>query len=172
MSRVVLFLFVALLTNGCAKKTEEAPAPAPEPAPKSEAAPAPTPATPVGDHVGDASGNWQYTTSNRKVDGMCPAGADSSGTLEIKQTDSTFTLTYTSGQTCKPQSMCTYQGTVNGSRYDGKNSDKVDDEGGQVVNTIILVTSSPTAGAGNGTSTYSHPSGMTCKWTYDITLTK
>lgn len=170
MSRLVPYLVTfVLFAAACGNRA----APPAEPGPEAATpAPAPEAAAPAEVFVGDLSGTWKYTTSNRHVMGMCPAGADTSGTSEVKEADGKLTFAFVSGQTCQPASMCSYAGTVADGHYTVGNSDTVDDEGGKVTNALQFAAISATAAKGTGTSTYTHPGGMQCTWSYDIQLTK
>jgi hypothetical protein len=62
--------------------------------------------------------------------------------------------------------------TASPKKYTFSNSARVDNEGGKVVNKIELTMTSPKAAKGAGTSRYTHPGGMTCKWGSKIALTR
>ena len=120
----------------------------------------------------DLSGPWNFTISNTKASGPCPAGPNSSGICTIAQTGDQFHLEFVEGRVCKPDSMCTYEGTISGKEYNASNSATVDNEGGKVTNTIVFTASSAKAASGHGTSTYSHPGGMKCDWKFDFAIQK
>jgi hypothetical protein len=120
----------------------------------------------------DLTGTWSYATSGNWVTGVCPVGKDSSGALEIIQTGDAFTLKLLSGAVCNPASMCSYTGTIAGAVYKASNSAVVDSEGGKVTNTITFTATSVGAASGTGGSQYTHPSGTTCTWGFNITLSR
>jgi hypothetical protein len=120
----------------------------------------------------DLSGTWAYATSNSWKKGPCPTGRVSGGKLKIEQKGKGVTLTFLSGQVCRPKSMCTFKGTVSGNTYTFSNSAVVDGEGGKVENKIRLTASSSKQAEGKSASHYVHPGGMKCSWGFDITLTR
>jgi hypothetical protein len=113
----------------------------------------------------DLTGAWSYATQKSWHKGPCPMGSDAKGVLEIKVTKKkTFTLVFKTGRVCKPKSMCSFKGTVKGPKYVGKNSAKVDNEGGTATNTITLTAKSDKEAEGSSHSKYVHPGGMVCTW--------
>jgi hypothetical protein len=121
----------------------------------------------------DLTGSWNYLLSNLQETGICPTGSPSSGTCSVIQSGNTFTFVFLTGRECSPASMCTFAGgTVSGATYTASNSGVVDNEGGQASNTITFTASSSETAAGTGASTYTHPTGYTCNWTYELTLSK
>jgi hypothetical protein len=114
----------------------------------------------------DLTGTWSYATQKSWKKGPCPMmSGESKGVLAIKVTEKkTFTLVFKTGRKCRPKSMCTFKGTVKGPKYVGKNSAKVDNEGGTATNTITLVAKSKKEAEGSSHSKYKHPGGMVCTW--------
>ena len=119
----------------------------------------------------DLTGTWNFTTSNATHSGYCPAGNNSSGTCVISQTGNMLTLTFMSGWTCDPVSMCTYVGACTGDVYTFSNSDDVDDEGGVATNAIYLTATSENTLSGSSASMYVIDN-FTCTWGYDAVFTK
>lgn len=119
----------------------------------------------------DLSGTWSFSTSGNWVTGVCPKGADSTGTLQIAQTGDSFTMKILTGMVCSPASMCSYTGTIVGAAYTATNSAVVDNEGGKATNTITFAASSATAATGADSSTYVHPK-TTCTWGFNIVLSR
>lgn len=120
----------------------------------------------------DLVGTWSYGTSGSWKKGPCPTGDAAKGDLKIAKKGKSLTLTFVSGRTCRPASMCTFTGTLKHKKYVGSNSAKVDSEGGKVTNTITLTLQSPKSAAGSSSSSYKHPSGMTCTWGSKISISK
>jgi len=115
-------------------------------------------------------GSWAYSTSNQTVSGACPAGPPASGTMSVTPSGGGYEIAFLSGRVCDPASMCVFEGGFDGKTLSGKNGATVDDEGGKATNGLTLtVDLSAGTMSGKGTSTYQHPKGMACSWTYDIT---
>jgi len=131
--------------------------------------PAPLPVDPS---VVDFTGVWSYTVTPMGVTGMCPPGVPGSGELSIAVSGDEVTLTFLSGRTCSPASMCTFTGRVEEGQIMVSNTDVVDDEGGEATNAIALFFSSDSNGWGRGSSRYLHPSGFECVWEENITISR
>jgi hypothetical protein len=117
-------------------------------------------------------GTWNYTTSASTVTGVCPAGPPSSGTITISGGAGAYTLVFVSGRVCSPASMCTFTGTLSGNNLLVSNADTVDNEGGSAGNALNLTVHNNGLIAGNGSSSYIHPDGFECHWSYTINLTR
>jgi len=117
-------------------------------------------------------GTWNYTASASSVTGMCPAGPPGSGTITITGGGGNYTLVFVSGRTCSPASMCTFTGTLSGNNLLVSNADTVDDEGGSASNALNLTVYNNGMITGNGSSSYIHPEGFECHWSYSIDLTR
>jgi len=120
----------------------------------------------------DPTGVWLVTRSNSKTVGPCPMGGNGSGELRIEESGGGFTLTYGEGMTCRPADVCRLTGSATGGTHTFTTTVPVDDEGGTVTNGAELEFASATAGAGTGSSTYVHPEGFSCTWTFDIALSR
>ena len=120
----------------------------------------------------DVGGEWSYEVSDTWKKGPCPAGKGGSGTLEMTQNGEKVTLVFVSGRTCRPESMCTFEGTVSGEELAVSNSAKVDDEGGVAKNEIALTLTGDDTATGTSESSYTHPGGMQCRWGSKLTLTR
>ena len=68
--------------------------------------------------------------------------------------------------------MCTFTGTLAGNNLLVSNADTVDDEGGSAGNALNLTVYNNGFISGDGSSSYIHPEGFECHWSYSITLTK
>lgn len=122
--------------------------------------------------LSDVMGDWNFQTSNNWSKGVCPGGKASKGICKIEQKGDAFTLVFSSGMTCSPKSMCIFKCDVKGGVFNCSNSDKVDNEGGTVTNTLTFALSSSNEAKGKGASRYTHPGGMVCDWGSDIKLWK
>lgn len=120
----------------------------------------------------DFTGVWTYTVTPMSVVGMCPPGVPGSGEISIAVAGDVVTLTFLSGRTCSPPSMCTFTGRVEEGQIMVSNTDVVDDEGGEATNAIALFLSSDSNGWGRGSSRYLHPSGFECVWEENITISR
>jgi len=120
----------------------------------------------------DFTGVWTYTVTPMSVVGMCPPGVPGSGELSIAVAGDVVTLTFLSGRTCSPPSMCTFTGRVEEGQIMVSNTDVVDEEGGEATNAIALFLSSDSNGWGRGSSRYLHPSGFECVWEENITISR
>jgi len=118
------------------------------------------------------SGVWSYTVTPLSVVGMCPPGIPGSGELSITVAGDVVTLTFLSGRTCSPPSMCTFTGHIEGGQIIVSNTAIVDDEGGSATNAIALSLSSDSNGWGSSSSRYLHPEGFECVWEESITITR
>jgi len=119
------------------------------------------------------SGAWIYATSHHTLlmcDFPTSPGQAMSGHMEIAEHDGGVTATLVSGAVCDPGSMCIYEGAVEGQILAVSNSAIVDEEGGRASNGWSLIFTGPGAGIGSGTSTYVHPKGYSCSWSYQISL--
>jgi hypothetical protein len=118
------------------------------------------------------AGTWNYTASGSSVTGMCPPGPPGSGTVTISGGAGAYTVIFVSGRACSPASMCTFTGTLAGNNLLVSNADTVDDEGGSAGNALNLTVYNNGFISGSGSSSYIHPEGFECHWSYSITLTK
>ncbi len=117
----------------------------------------------------DFSGVWEYATRGHTVSGMCNnPGEAMSGLLEIGTSGGDVSLTLVSGAVCKPASMCDYTGRIQNRYVIVSNTDRVDDEGGEVTNALQLIFVGEETGFGRGGSYYLHPEGYECQWDYEI----
>ncbi|MBN2223492.1 MAG: hypothetical protein JW765_02325 [Deltaproteobacteria bacterium] len=117
-------------------------------------------------------GTWNYTASASTVTGMCPAGPPGSGTITISGGAGAYTLVFVSGRVCSPASMCTFTGTLTGNNLLVSNADTVDNEGGSAGNALNLTVHNNGLITGNGSSSYIHPDGFECHWSYTINMTR
>ena len=117
-------------------------------------------------------GTWGYTTSGSSVTGVCPPGPAASGTVTISGGAGGYTVVFVSGRICSPASMCTFTGTLAGNTLLVSNADTVDDEGGSASDALNLTVYNNGFISGNGSSSYIHPEGFECHWSYTITLTR
>ncbi len=117
-------------------------------------------------------GTWNYTASASSVTGACPPGPAASGTVTISGGAGAYTLVFVSGRVCSPASMCTFTGALSGNTLSVSNADTVDDEGGSASNALSLTVYSNGLITGNGSSSYIHPEGFECHWSYTITLSR
>ncbi|MBN1883504.1 MAG: hypothetical protein JW885_15160 [Deltaproteobacteria bacterium] len=131
----------------------------------------PTP-IPVDPSKVDFTGVWTYTVTPMSIVGMCPPGVPGSGELSIAVAGDVVTLTFLSGRTCAPPSMCIFTGRVEEGQIMVSNTDIVDDEGGEATNAMALFFSSDSNGWGRGSSRYLHPSGFECVWEDNITISR
>jgi hypothetical protein len=120
----------------------------------------------------DVSGDWDYEVSDSWSRGPCPVGKGGSGQLTMTQDGDKVTLVFVSGRTCRPTSMCTFEGTRKGDELVLSNSAKVDDEGGEAKNEIALTLEGEDAASGTSESSYTHPGGMECRWGSKVRLTR
>jgi hypothetical protein len=117
-------------------------------------------------------GTWDYTSSASSVTGTCPPGPAASGTVTITGGAGAYTVVFISGRTCSPASMCTFTGTLSGNTLLVSNADTVDDEGGSAGNALNLMVYNNQFISGSGSSSYIHPGGFECHWSYTINLTR
>lgn len=118
------------------------------------------------------TGNWKFTLYESSVSGMCPMGRDGKGSLVItKRGNRKYTLKYVKGMTCDPNDVCVLKGSCEGAVCIFSTTVTVDNEGGSVTNSNELRFDGGVV-RGAGQSVYKHPSGMTCSWTYKLTLDK
>lgn len=129
--------------------------------------PLPVPADQV-----DYTGSWNYSTFDHTVSGVCPAGGPMSGTLVITQEDALAQVLLESGAVCDPAFSCVFTGVVEDGDLVVGSSGIVDEEGGTVTNELRLYFFSETSGAGDATSVYNHPGGMTCIWSHRLMLSR
>ena len=129
-------------------------------------------ASPTLGMAADVAGTWSYEASDSWKKGPCPTGGDGSGKLEMTPDGDAVTLVFVSGRKCRPESMCTFEGTLSGSELVVSNEAKVDDEGGMVKNEIKLTLSGDDSASGTSESSYTHPGGMECRWGSKVTLTR
>jgi hypothetical protein len=127
---------------------------------------------PIDPKLIDIVGSWSYVTSASSVTGMCPAGPASSGTITISGGAGGYTVVFVSGRVCNPASMCTFTGTLSGNNLLVSNADTVDNEGGSAGNALNLTVYSNGMITGNGSSSYIHPDGFECHWSYTISMTR
>ena len=120
----------------------------------------------------DFTGVWTYTVTPMSIVGMCPPGVPASGELSIAVAGDVVTLTFLSGRTCSPPSMCTFTGRVEEGQIMVSNNAVVDDEDGEATNAMALFFSSDSNGWGRGSSRYLHPSGFECVWDDNITISR
>ncbi|MDJ0627037.1 MAG: hypothetical protein QNJ44_02155 [Rhodobacter sp.] len=116
------------------------------------------------------AGTWNYSTSNHQVSGRCPNGTPMAGTLDLTYGGGEVGLMVSSGATCNPGSMCMFSGSIMDGQLVVSNVDTVDDEGGIATNAMRIFFTSPEEGAGEVSSSYSHPDGFECQWSHRITL--
>ncbi len=120
-------------------------------------------------HGGGITGNWNFSISESKVEGVCPMGGNTSGALAIREQDKgTYSMQYLSGMSCSPPSVCILKGTCSGAGCRFSTTVPVDNQGGKVTNTARLRFSGSSA-TGSGKSVY-RQSGMQCSWSYTLTL--
>jgi hypothetical protein len=117
-------------------------------------------------------GIWNYTSSDSSVTGVCPPGPAASGTVTISGGVGGYTVVFVSGRACSPASMCTFTGTLTGNTLLVSNADTVDDEGGSASDALNLTVYSNTFISGGGSSSYIHPEGFECHWSYSINLSR
>jgi hypothetical protein len=117
-------------------------------------------------------GTWDYTSSASSVTGMCPPGLAAFGTVTITGGAGAYTVVFISGRECSPASMCTFTGTLSGNTLLVSNADTVDDEGGSAGNALNLTVYNNQFISGSGSSSYIHPEGFECHWSYTINLTR
>ena len=129
--------------------------------------PAPTVAEDV-----DPAGTWQATRSNSNTEGPCPMGGDGGGELTINKTDGGLTLIYGKGFKCSPTKVCRLEGSEAEGTHTFTTTVPVDNEGGTVTNDAEIKFTSASSATGKGSSKYSHPSGFTCTWTFDLSLSR
>lgn len=127
---------------------------------------------PINPALINIAGTWNYTSSGSSVTGMCPAGPAASGTVTISGGAGGYTVVFTSGRVCSPASMCTFTGTLSGNTLLVSNGDTVDDEGGSASNALNLTVYNNAFISGNGSSSYIHPEGFECHWSYTINLSR
>ena len=127
---------------------------------------------PINPALINIAGTWNYTASGSSVTGMCPPGPPGSGTVTISGGAGGYTVVFVSGRVCSPASMCTFTGTLSGNTLLVSNGDTVDDEGGSASNALNLTVYNNGFISGDGSSSYIHPEGFECHWSYSITLTK
>lgn len=120
----------------------------------------------------DVDGEWSYEVSDSWKKGPCPVGKGGGGKITMAQDGDAVTLVFVSGRKCRPESMCTFEGTLSGETLVVSNAAQVDDEGGTVKNEIELTFSSADAAAGTSESSYTHPGGMECRWGSKVKLTR
>jgi len=131
--------------------------------------PAPIPVDPA---KVDFTGVWSYTVTPMGVVGMCPPWVPGSGELSIDVDGDVVTLTFLTGRTCDPESMCTFTGWVDEERIVVSNTAIVDDEGGEATNAISIFVSSSDSGWGSSSSRYLHPEGFECVWEENMTISR
>jgi hypothetical protein len=120
----------------------------------------------------DIGGDWSYELSESWSKGPCPTGKGGAGRITMTQDGDTVTLVFVSGRACRPESMCTFEGTLSGETLVVSNEARVDDEGGTVKNEVQLTFSGPDTASGTSESSYTHPGGMQCRWGSKVTLTR
>jgi hypothetical protein len=120
----------------------------------------------------DVSGDWSYEVSDSWNKGPCPVGKGGSGKITMTQDGDKVTLVFVSGRKCRPKSMCTFEGTLSGDQLVVENSAKVDDEGGEAKNEIVLTLHGANSASGTSESSYTHPKGMECRWGSKVKLTR
>jgi hypothetical protein len=120
----------------------------------------------------DVSGDWSFEVSDSWNKGPCPVGKGGSGKITMTQDGDKVTLVFVSGRKCRPKSMCTFEGTLSGDQLEVKNSAKVDDEGGEAKNEIVLKLDGDDFASGTSESSYTHPKGMECRWGSKVKLTR
>lgn len=127
---------------------------------------------PINPGLINIAGTWSYTASGSSVTGMCPPGPPGSGTVTISGGGGAYTVVFVSGRVCSPASMCTFTGTLSGNTLLVSNADTVDDEGGSASNALNLTVYNNSFISGNGSSSYIHPEGFECHWSYTINLSR
>jgi hypothetical protein len=120
----------------------------------------------------DVAGEWSYEVSDSWKKGPCPVGKGGEGKITMAQDGEAVTLVFVSGRTCRPESMCTFEGTLSGETLVVSNAAQVDDEGGTVKNQMELTFAGADAASGTSESSYTHPGGMECRWGSKVTLTR
>lgn len=123
----------------------------------------------------DIGGAWHYETSNHMIVAcdfpvwpLEPAAGD----MEIAPHDGIVTATLVTGGNCDPESMCIFDGALEGTILAMANRDVVDGEGGVAANGWSVAFVSGDRAEGNGNSVYVHPEGARCHWSYTVTLTR
>ncbi|WP_028580997.1 hypothetical protein [Desulfogranum japonicum] len=117
------------------------------------------------------TGNWNFSISNSKVEGFCPMGGNTSGTLAIfDKGKGKYVLKFVSGMSCSPPRVCILKGTCSGTDCTFSTTVPVDNQGGKVTNSAKLHFSGNSA-SGTGKSIYQQ-SGMRCTWSYALKLSK
>jgi hypothetical protein len=127
----------------------------------------PVPAVPKAPNL---AGTWTYQTAAHWHKGVCPAGGPRTGRLTIRRRGNQFILVLTSGSACRPTAICRFAGTVHGRIWKASNRATVDNEGGQVKNTLVLRAKDAKHATGTASAIYTHPSGMRCTWGFRVTL--
>lgn len=127
---------------------------------------------PINPALINIAGTWNYTSSGSSVTGMCPPGPAASGTVTISGGAGGYTVVFTSGRACSPASMCTFTGTISGNTLLVSNADTVDDEGGSAGSALNLTVYNNSFISGDGSSSYIHPEGFECHWSYTINLSR
>ncbi|WP_417809865.1 hypothetical protein [Thioclava sp.] len=89
------------------------------------------------------------------------------GLMEITQANGAISMQIVSGAVCEPASMCSFTGEIAQGDLILWNHDTVDDEGGEVTNTLHLVFQNASLINGVGGAYYNHPK-MKCIWNWDI----
>jgi hypothetical protein len=120
----------------------------------------------------DVAGDWSYEVFDSWRKGPCPTGKDGGGKITLTQDGDAVTLVFVSGRKCRPESMCTFEGTLSGPTLVVSNAAQVDEEGGAVKNEIELTFSGANAATGASESSYTHPGGMECRWGSKMTLSR
>ena len=120
----------------------------------------------------DPTGSWNVVRGASKRVGPCPAGSNGKGELTITRVSGVPTLTYGKGMRCRPGPVCILPGSVSKGLYTFTTTVAVDNEGGKVTNSAEIRFTSSKAGRGKGSSKYVHPSGISCTWTFDLTLSR
>ncbi|MGC9418223.1 MAG: hypothetical protein ACP5EN_04545 [Rhodovulum sp.] len=119
------------------------------------------------------SGAWIYSTSNHTLlacDFPASPGEPMSGHMEIAEHDGGVTVTLVTGGRCDPASMCIFEGGIAGNILAVANSGTVDGEGGVAANGWAVIFTGTASGTGSGTSSYVHPKGYRCAWSYRVDL--
>ncbi len=127
---------------------------------------------PINPALINIGGTWDYTASGSSVTGVCPPGPAALGTITISGSAGVYTLVFVSGRVCSPASMCTFTGTLKGNTLLVSNADIVDDEGGSASNALNLTVYNNGFISGDGSSSYIHPEGFECHWSYSINLSR
>jgi hypothetical protein len=151
-----------------------------EPGPRPPAASAPAPATEEAvappaeqaDPGADLLGTWTGSLRHESVSGPCPATPAQQGTVEIARGAEGLTMRLGEGFRCAPASACVFAFTVEDGAMVARNAGAADDEGGTHGTELRLSASADEQLMGTGSSTYSHPGGMDCRWTTTLNLTR